>query len=353
MGTPYELRRSSALGGAILCSLASPGAPVAQPTAVEWRIDPGLEELAATLAADRWAFGAMPGIGPPVAELDGGLTVWLVSEFEGRTDLPVAGPEPWVAGYALPAERLILLRAVSAEGGLTPMRQVLRHEIAHLALHAATGGNVPRWLDEGYAQYVAGAWSAEDAWRLRFLFLRGEGALGEISLRFPRQEESAQLAYLLSYTAAAELIAVAGEIGIERVFERLRAGERFDAALRGVYGITADQFEQRWRRTVASRYGWLYVLSRASVFWVALTTALLLLGWRRRRYNRLRWEALRRADALSGVADSVPGRGPDGASGPRHAAPARGAGTPSGRPGPHAGRDAREDEHRRVTDEHR
>ena len=42
-------------------------------------------------------------------------------------------------------------------------REVLRHELAHLALHEYLGDLPPRWFDEGYASYAAREWSREDA----------------------------------------------------------------------------------------------------------------------------------------------------------------------------------------------
>ena len=263
---------------------------------VRWVSDPGLEGVAEALAADEWIFTALPGIGEPRSVLTDTVTIWLVSEFGSRDDFPVRQPEPWVAGIAIAERNLIGLRAGSGQGGLTALRQVLRHELAHLALSRATAGNAPRWFHEGYAQFAAGAWGASEAWRLQVAFMHGDASLHALALRFPRQREAAALAYLLSYTAVSELYQLSGEAGLRGTFERLESGDDFDAALRDVFGLTETQFEEKWRRKVAGRYGWLYVLSRASLFWFALTVALLVFGWRRRRYNRMRWEALRQAE---------------------------------------------------------
>ena len=42
-------------------------------------------------------------------------------------------------------------------------REVLRHEVAHLALHEFLGEAPPRWFDEGYASFAAREWTREDA----------------------------------------------------------------------------------------------------------------------------------------------------------------------------------------------
>lgn len=280
----------------------TPASLPGQELTIRWLSDPGLEGVATALAEDEWIFSALPGIGELGTVLTDTVTIRLVTEFGARNDFPVAQPEPWVAGIAIPELSTISLRGSSGQGGLTVLRQVLRHELAHLALAAATGGNTPRWLQEGYAQFAAGAWGAGEAWRLQVAFMHGDASLHALALRFPRQRQAAALAYLLSYTAVAELHDLSGEAGLRGTFQRLAAGDDFDAALRSVYGLTETQFEEKWRRDVAGRYGWLYVLSRASLFWVALTLALLVFGWRRRRYNRMRWEALLRAEAAEAAA---------------------------------------------------
>ena len=56
------------------------------------------------------------------------------------------------------------------------------------------------------------------------------------------------------------------------------------------FGLTQEQFERRWRSTVMDRYGWLYLLSRAALFWLLITTVVLIVGLRRMRSDRRRLE---------------------------------------------------------------
>ncbi|MFP5355115.1 MAG: hypothetical protein ACLGIK_08170, partial [Gemmatimonadota bacterium] len=50
-------------------------------------------------------------------------------------------------------------RRASSDAG-DPIR-VLRHELAHLALHEYLGDLPTRWFDEGYASYAAGEWDRD------------------------------------------------------------------------------------------------------------------------------------------------------------------------------------------------
>ena len=267
------------------------------------RASPGMEKLARTLAADRAAWAPLPGLGSPAVWFEQPPTVWVVDDL-GTVPGPGPGAESerWAAGFADPDRNLVaVLAGPEGPGRLDELRRTLRHELAHLALERAAGGGAPRWLHEGYAQLAAGDWNWQQAWRLRGALMReGSGVLERLALDFPEREDDARTAYLLSYTAVQELVRRGGPRALTSFFEALRDGATVDAALRDVYGMSLVQFEKQWRESVKSRYGWLYLLSRASVFWLLLTLALIALGWRRWRHERERWEELRRREAEEG-----------------------------------------------------
>ena len=50
--------------------------------------------------------------------------------------------------------------------------------------------------------------------------------------------------------------------------------------------MTSGQFEEDWKVYVRKRYGWLFVVSHSSVFWMSLALVLLLMVRIRRRRNR-------------------------------------------------------------------
>jgi hypothetical protein len=82
------------------------------------------------------------------------------------------------------------------------------------------------------------------------------------------------------------LIRESGERGLRIFLERWRSGRSFDRAMRTTYGLTLGQFEEDWKGYVRKRYGWLFVLSHSSVFWLTLAVALLLMVRIRRGRNR-------------------------------------------------------------------
>ncbi|HYY88449.1 MAG TPA: hypothetical protein VFA49_06625, partial [Chloroflexota bacterium] len=62
----------------------------------------------------------------------------------------------------------------------------------------------------------------------------------------------------------------------------------FDAALRATYHMTEGDFETRWQREVASRYGWLGWAEATGAFWAVVGLGMAWLVWRRRRRDRAR-----------------------------------------------------------------
>lgn len=265
----------------------------------------GLEPLAGDVGPDPRTWAAFPGI--PDSVLSGHtVTVWFVREAATLDSLGLGPQERWVAGVADPARGLVALRVDGRQRNLGPLRSVYRHEAAHVALHAATGGNTSRWLQEGYAQMASGTWDWRQGWRLQFLLMRGGHALlADLDRRF-RTGLDPEGTYILAYTAVDALWEMGGEAGFRHLFARLRSGESFDAALRRVYGITGHQFEERWRDRVLDQYGWLYLLSRTAVVWLAVTLLIIGLGVARVRHDRRRLAEMKErerheAEALEGA----------------------------------------------------
>ena len=204
----------------------------------------------------------------------------------------------WRAGVAIPALNMFVIptsegsRVLDGEG-----RRTLRHEWAHLGLHAAMGDlRIPRWFDEGYAQWASGGFDLAEAWRLRVLIAMGRTpALDSLALQWPSEREQARTAYLLAASAVTYLLGNSGERGLALFLERWREDRAFESALRRTFGITTGQFEEDWKEHVRDRYGWLLVISHSALFWTLLALLLLLVARVRRTRNR---EKLARMRAL-------------------------------------------------------
>jgi len=195
----------------------------------------------------------------------------------------------WGAALVVPSlNRMVVPRDGSRRTRGWSEARVLQHEWAHLGLHQELPGlRVPRWFDEGYAEWASGGWSQSQGWRLRVAFALGQApALDSLVLDWPRNQAAAELAYLLSATAVEYLLSASGERGLRLLLEKWREAGGFSEALKTVYGVTPGQFEEDWKKYVRRRYGWLFVLSHSTVFWLTLTLALLVLVRIRRGRDR-------------------------------------------------------------------
>ncbi len=212
----------------------------------------------------------------------------------------------WGAAIAVPSRQVIVMRGGrrAASGG--DPATILRHELAHLALHEAMGDLPPRWFDEGYASYAAGEWGREHVLTTNVALLyRRMPALDSLDRSFRRGEREAQGAYALSHRAVAELAALDPERGLTLFFEHWRETGRLDPAIRRAYGITLDAFEDRWRSRTRRRYGTLALVGELTFgAGFALLVVLPFYVLRRRR-DRERWAAIRLADARRAWADEA------------------------------------------------
>lgn len=268
----------------------------------------------------------LPGLD---ASLPSGVTAVLAHSAAAFDELTGGRVPEWRAGVAVPDLALLVVPTGEGPRILDPEgRRVLRHEWAHLGLHQALGDlRVPRWFDEGYAQWASGGWDAREAWRLRVLVALGRTPpLDSLTLSWPRDRASAEAAYLLAASAVTYLLGESGPRGLEVLVERWREQRSFEAALRATFGVTSGQFEEDWRRHVKKRYGWLFVISHSAVFWLLLALALLLMFRTRRGRNRERLARLRAGEVPEEPAYWEPG--------PEAALP-----SPGGPPGTAAGSD--------------
>jgi hypothetical protein len=219
----------------------------------------------------------------------------------------------WGAGVAIPSRNRIVIPLFGNPwtGGEIEDR-TLRHEWAHLGLHEQLSGlRIPRWFDEGYAQWSSGGWDVGAMWRLRVALARGSAPpLDSLNLIWPRARGDAELAYLLSASAVHFLVQESGERGIEVFIDRWAESREFERSFRRTYGMATGTFERRWIEHVKHRYGWILIFQHSLVFWGFLAVALLVLFRIRRRRDAERMAALRASEPPDTPAFWAPPRHP-------------------------------------------
>jgi hypothetical protein len=207
------------------------------------------------------------------------------------------GAPEWGAAITFPESRRIVMqgRAGGAEAG--DPREVLRHELAHLALHEYLGDSPPRWFDEGYASYAAHEWTREDALSTNLaLAFKGTPTFDELDADFGAGATTAQNAYALAYRAVVELAALDTARGLSRFFQNWHEQNSMNRAMRETFGLTLAGFEHLWQQRTRRRYGAIAILSDFTLGGVLLVVVIIPLYVARRQRDRRRMAALVAAD---------------------------------------------------------
>lgn len=255
----------------------------------------------------------LPALRP---EVPSGVALYLAENEDALIALAGTGVPDWGAGVTLPQEgRIVIPAFVSSRGSGWSDARVLRHEWAHVALYQHLEGlRIPRWFDEGYAEWASGGWAPAEGWRLRIALALGKADLDSLVVAWPRGAADASLAYLLSASAIEYLVSRSGTRGLEVLLRRWAEGGDMDDAFRQTYGVTFSQFEEGWTKYVRKRYGWLYVLSHSILFWLVGGLALLGLVRIRRGRDREGLAKLRAGELPDAPAfwleQNLPGPGP-------------------------------------------
>jgi hypothetical protein len=249
--------------------------------------------LAKSLLASAAARDTFPGLPRPTQRV---VIAIAPDRRRFRDWIGPTAPE-WGAAVAFPESSRIVMQGRDAGSDAGDPVEVLRHELAHLALHEALGELPPRWFDEGYASYAANE-IARDAVlgaNLALLF-RGMPPLDSLDAGFGGGSLRAEGTYALAYRAVAELAAQDPERGLTLFFRYWKQTGRFESAVRSAYGLTQGQFEDIWRARTRRRYGGLALVADLSIA-AALTLFIVMPFYViRKRRDRLRMAALVRAD---------------------------------------------------------
>jgi hypothetical protein len=253
---------------------------VGRVTAVAW---PGHEPLAVALATAANQTAPFPGIGPFPNRTLRLILAPTRATFDSITSgrLP-----PWSEGAAFPDVSTIVLLADRPPDRLLA---ALRHELGHLVLRWRVGHPPPLWFDEGYAAFAAGEWDRLEGLRLNWEIARGMHMdLADVDRALRSDAADAQTAYALATTAVLLLNRWGGPQGLGPLIGNLTDFPTFDAAVRATYHLTESDFETRWEREVASRYGLLSWAGAVGLFWALLALFLVSLVGLRRGRDRAR-----------------------------------------------------------------
>ena len=266
---------------------------------VTLRFEPELADEAAWLAENIPAWWS--AIERPLArDVDDTLTITFV-DHAGRV-AEATGMPHWVAGVARSETGDIVIARHGPDGARTDLENLLKHEMAHVVLHRASGGaDVPRWFHEGIAETMTGGISLSRAQTLASaVFGPGVPDFDALEANF-HGDDGPQVA--VAYAAArdfVEFLRAQGDDGakLRQTMSELRRGVPFETAIAHAYGKSLVELGSIWRGGLPGRFVW-YPLIAGGGMPLALVFPLVVIAWvRRRRAVQRGWDRLAAEDEL-------------------------------------------------------
>jgi hypothetical protein len=250
--------------------------------------------LARSLLTDAAANDTFPWLPRPTDR----VLIQIASNRRAFEELIGPHAPEYGSAIAFPAEGRIVMQGSRAGSDAGNPRVVLRHELAHLALHEELGHLPPRWFDEGYASFAAGEWGREEVLATNVsLIWRRVPSFDQLEESFGGGAGQASAAYALAHRAVAELASLDPERGLTLYFKYWKETGSFEAALRQAFSTTVGGFEELWQQRTRRRYGALALFADFTVALSVLMILLLPLYVSRRRRNRERLAAMARSEA--------------------------------------------------------
>lgn len=230
-----------------------------------WADDDGwTRQAVVAVAADRTEFAALlriPGPGTDARPAGRGTDPGPTADRAPTDEIAAAAiADPFVFGTPPTGQRVVF--APDAGDRLSPdqLRTLLRHELTHVATRAHTADDAPRWLVEGFADYVAhrglGHTFAEIA-----PTVRAAARSGELPADLPADPAfagpTAVAAYEQAWTVCAFIAAGDDESQLRRLYRAIAEGGQAteDRLLREVLGVDRASLLAHWRSWVADRAG--------------------------------------------------------------------------------------------------
>ncbi len=208
-------------------------------------------------------------------------TIYIVatysrSEFERATHGAV--PD-WGIGAALPDKGQVVL--LFTESSRSPVAaELIMHELGHIFLHRAVGDvPVPRWFDEGFAQWVSGPMDFGQTVRLSWANMLGETIpLRELEDINSWDTNRAQLAYAESQAAFQYLVGILPNGRPEPLISEIGRVGDFEEGFYNVTGMTIPEFYRLWAKESVRRYNWLLLLADWRILFSIMALLFVILG---------------------------------------------------------------------------
>ena len=214
-----------------------------------------------------------------------------------------AADNPHVVAFAVPERNLIVIDYSKMSIDPFTVELTLKHELCHILLHgSARGGRIPKWLDEGIAQWVSGGMAEILINPKRSLLNEAVISGKSLNLRvladaFPRDKEALHLAYEASKSFVTYLIERFGTdgiigTGITGILDHIEKGEDWEIAISKAVSQPFNELEKEWHEDLKRKLTWYtYVINNLYEILFFLAAIIAIIGFvralmRKRAYMR-------------------------------------------------------------------
>ncbi len=198
------------------------------------------------------------------------------SEFERLTHGTI--PD-WGIGAANPSRGEIVLFLREGSRSFEAAELVV-HELGHIFLHRAVGDvHIPRWFDEGFAQWVTGPMDFHQSSRLSMAMMFGNTIpLSRLDDVNGWSADRAELAYAESRAAFDFLMSISQDKSPMRMIESIAEEGDFEVGFSSAYGMTIHQFYRIWASESARKFNWTLLLADWRITFSTITLLFVLFG---------------------------------------------------------------------------
>ena len=186
-----------------------------------------------------------------------------------------------VTAFAATGRNLIVIDYTRMDRVPFDLEDTFKHELTHILLHQRIGDPyLPKWLDEGIAQWASGGIS--DIMRTGDKDLLQQAVLShrvlsltEISSNFPGSPNGLSLAYEESKSFTEFIVKYYGEARLHLLLQGLVKQDSIEQAINSNYGVSLDVLEQEWKKSLIRENSWIEYIAD-HMYWLLFFLAALI-----------------------------------------------------------------------------
>lgn len=167
-----------------------------------------------------------------------------------------------IMAFADPAINLIVVDYDALHSNPMVLRATLKHEIAHIMLGTGRRQGMPKWLNEGIAQWASGGHSEirtpRDTLAVSKAYLsQNLLPMESLSSSFPSNGKDLRLAYAQSLSAVDYLVRTHGDEALTHIISDILSGLTADEAFKARTGRGLKAFTRQWEDSLTPVSAWI------------------------------------------------------------------------------------------------